>query len=830
MNRIQESLSKIFQENRIVLWFDEKQKMREEYNSIDLENVKKLIIEQNEFEVKYRLLKGEPDQKFLLYFAEGQPRYEDNWLLDIQLANYVFHTDQEALFLQDIGLPYLFKELIEEHIEFFQSKERRVKLKELLSEDDEHKAIRYKMLAVLFNTDYPNLDAFLQSYASTFNDNSDKVERELLRYNLSGYFWQEVARRFNYRSESPSIYDFLMETFSRNFILTRKGGNESRIFISLWKDSIAFQDAYQSLSKRVAKDLDIENLLNVALLEEIIDDDIFDLVDLKVIHELSSKLEDESINSERLNLVIKKRENKYWFRTHQQFYKCIEHAGAMIGLVRKNKSYSLQSIESGITDYTDKYFLIDFHYRKFLHAYRMISQNRIIGQLHDKIEKVYSNEWLLSLNDSWQRIIDKTDNWPIDSLNFQQKFFKQYVRPFTEKENRLFVIVSDAFRYEAGWELVKDIQSEKRYEGELEHMFTGLPSYTQLGMASMLPHQQLSIAPNSDVVLADGISSQGTAARTKILQEKSGTTAMAILAEDFMKLNSATEGREFVKKYNLIYIYHNQIDKVGDDKTSEDKVFEAVESEINFLKDVLKKIANMNGNNIIITSDHGFIYQNEDLMESDFSTSEIEGEIWKESRRFVVGKNLKGSSNLKKFNGSQIGLTSDVDVLIPKGINRLRIKGAGSRFVHGGSSLQEIVVPVLKVSKKRKDTTKKVEIDIIKSTDKITTNILPVSFLQKELATEKVLPRQIRVFIQAIEDGVQLSDIFTYNFDVEEGSERQREVKHRFQLSSMASGKYRNQRVRLLLEEPVEGTTRWKMYEEHFYTLNISFTNDFDDF
>ena len=47
---------------------------------------------------------------------------------------------------------------------------------------------------------------------------------------------------------------------------------------------------------------------------------------------------------------------------------------------------------------------------------------------------------------------------------------------------------------------------------------------------------------------------------------------------------------------------------------------------------------------------------------------------------------------------------------------------------------------------------------------------------------------------------------------------------------SKASGKYKNQRVKLVLEEPVEGTTKWKEYKDYFYTLNISFTNDFDDF
>ncbi len=386
-------------------------------------------------------------------------------------------------------------------------------------------------------------------------------------------------------------------------------------------------------------------------------------------------------------------------------------------------------------------------------------------------------------------------------------------------------------RYECGAELTKRLQSENRYEATMNHMISSLPSYTQLGMASLLPHKVLSIQENSDIVFADGISSSGTQGRTKILETNSGVRATAIKAEDFMKMNSAKErGSDgFVQSYDLIYIYHNRIDKTGDDKTTEEKVFEAVDDELQFLMEMVKKIAAMNGNNMFVTADHGFIYQHNELEDSDFSVSNHTGTIWKENRRFVIGTDITNDNATKTFKGQDLGIQSNIDVLIPKSINRLRVKGAGSRFIHGGASLQEIVIPLIKISKTRQNTTSQVDIDIIKSTDRITTNILAVSFIQTNSASEQVLPRTIRAVIRA-EDGEDLSDQFKYIFDIEEGSERQREVKHRFQLSSKASGKYKNQRVKLILEEPVDGTTKWKHYQDYYYTLNISFTNDFDDF
>jgi hypothetical protein len=237
----------------------------------------------------------------------------------------------------------------------------------------------------------------------------------------------------------------------------------------------------------------------------------------------------------------------------------------------------------------------------------------------------------------------------------------------------------------------------------------------------------------------------------------------------------------------------------------------------------------MNGSNILITADHGFIYQHHTLDDSEYSSSEFDGEIWKENRRFVIGRNLNHDQAVKKFTGEQLNLNSDLEVLIPKSINRIRIKGSGAKFVHGGTTLQEIVTPLIKVTKKREDTNRQVEIDIIQSTDRITTNILTVSFLQQDLISEQVQPRTIRTGLYAADDEL-LSDQFKYTFDFAEGTERQREVKHAFHLGAKASGKYKNQRIKLVLEEPIEGTSKWKTYKEYNFSLNISFTSDFDEF
>ena len=828
MSSIHDNIDNAFLQHRILFWYDEGEKLKNEFESYHKDDVEKIVVRNNQFFVKHRLL-SEQSQRFLLYFDMAEPDYEENWLLDMQLAHQVLSSDIESMYLQDLGLEYHFKPLIKEYFAFFENKNRRYKLKEQLATDDNDRDIVYKMWGVVFDVDYINLETFIQAYAQAFYDESSRIETDLLRYNLHSLFWKEVGAKFNYKSDKPTIYDFLLTVFKRNFgtLKEKTSIGDSRFFIGFWKDSITYREAFIALSERIAEDLSISDELNEMNYEDILEDDLYKAIDFKIIHSIVNELVYENIAFSKVQDVVKERENKYWFNELKECYAALYHASSMLDNIRLHQDVRFATIEEGATEYVNQLYSIDYSYRKFIVNYRKTPYQKVLNELYKKVQKVYVNDWLLRFNDNWQQTLDSTKEWVLNSKSNQSKFFKKHVKPVIDKKQRLFVIISDALRYENGWELWSEIQSKKRYEATIDYMISNLPSYTQLGMANLLPHEQLSIVANDSSIMVDGMSSVGVQGRRKILEVNSGVRADAITAENFMAMNASTEGREYVKAYDLIYIYHNHIDHIGDDKTSEAKVFDAVETELEFLDNLLRHIANMNGNNMIITSDHGYIYQNEVLAESDFSDAEIEGDVWKENRRFVLGQNLSGNKAVRKLSGDAVGLNSDLDILIPKGINRLRIKGAGSRYVHGGATLQEVIVPLLTISKKRKDTTEEVEIDIIQSSDQITTNVLTVTFIQKELITDKILPRTIRAYIQA-DDGVRLSDTFNYTFDIAEGSERERSVRKTFQLSAAASGKYKGQRVKLIIEQPIPNSTRWKVYAEHGYTLKISFINDFD--
>jgi uncharacterized protein (TIGR02687 family) len=401
------------------------------------------------------------------------------------------------------------------------------------------------------------------------------------------------------------------------------------------------------------------------------------------------------------------------------------------------------------------------------------------------------------------------------------------VKPFLNDGKKVYVVISDALRYEIGEELASAINHEDRYDASVEANCAMLPSYTQLGMAALLPHQSLALAGDSSgMVFVDQQNSSGTANREKILQ-KVRTDATAIQAEDFLSL-SADNTRSFVKENSVVYIYHNRIDATGDKKDTEERVFEAAEETIKELVQIIKKLNAGNATNMIITADHGFIYQNSAVDESDFSTIQPKGdEIFYLNRRFVIGKGLAASDGLRKFTTQELGLIGEVEVQIPNTTSRLRLSGSGSRYVHGGATLQEVVIPVILVNKKRERNLANVEVNVIQNATKIiTTSQFSVTLYQVEPINDKLQSRQIRVAVYDRENHC-ISDQQEILFDSISENSHDREHKIRILLTREAD-RVENQDVFLKLEEKIPNTEHYREYQKVTYTIRRTFTPDFD--
>jgi uncharacterized protein (TIGR02687 family) len=829
MDKIAQAITRLFEKHRIVFWYDKKQELRDEYESLLLPGVEMIELHNNEFNVKHLILREKPNQKFLLYHAGQQPDDLNNWLLDVLLAQGLFSADQVSLWMNELELSPSMWDLVQEHLEFFKNESRRISFKSRMSADDNHNMIRTKMLAVCVNTDVENrvesvLEILLVELAEDKHEKFDLIQR----CNLDTFLWSRLEAQFGYKSKSASVRDFAIGLFKSCYAqsLEEKSvfSQDALVFLKRWRDSIRYQTAFEKLSEECVEILGIKNDLENRDFRKLMDVDFFKLIDVKILDSLAAQIFNRTISAGDCAAFIWSRRNTHWYKHFADTYEALHYASQFINEVHSS-DLRMDSLSDGIRKYQNTWYRLDQYYRKFIIHIRA-SKQPLLEKLIEQIDNLYSNNYLLTVNDNWQRFVDSAEIWSAAPVVSQADFFDRHIREYLGTKNKVAVIISDALRYEIGEELARVIQEEDRYTAELEPMLTTLPSYTQLGMAALLPHTEITVLKDGTAQV-DGQSATGTENRGKILRGTFKDGAAAITSSDLLNM-SRDDSREFAKANQVIYVYHNQIDAIGDDKKNEERVFEASQSALGEIVDILKKLAGANLTNIIITSDHGFIYQNQSLAESDFAAKDVEGkQVDVRNRRFVIGNELKPNDSMKSFKASELGLTGDFQVMIPKSINRLRQQGSGSRYVHGGASLQEVIIPLIKVNKKRTSDISLVEVAIVTSSSAvITAGQISVAFYQTEPISGKLLPRQLRAGIYS-QDGTPLSDIHILNFDLTSENPREREVRKQFVLSRKADDA-NNQTVYLKLEEPDPGTSYFKEYKTQSYQLRRSFTTDFD--
>ena len=830
MTKIAEALKTVFKKHRIVFWYDSKKELREDYEKLNVSDIEKIELKNNEFRVKRRILREEPDKKFLLYQEGEAPSDLDNWLLDVQLASEEFRTDQSAIWLNELGLGIEFTDIVNAHTVFFNVAKRRENLKKLLSTDDTQNAVRTKMLGVCASSD-PRIDNILENLLTESAVDKDEKLKLIENCGLESFLWSRLEISYGYTSDSPGLRDFIIQLFKSCYDMSL--GNDSQlnpdalVFLKRWKDSVKHQKAFESLSKECSDILAIEKDLqkrDISALEEI---DCFELVDRKILSDLVKNVVGQTISAGDRESLIRQRKVSHWYKRYEDLYQAIDYGARFIKLLEE-ADLNIESMDDGLTKYTKYWYLVDQLYRKYIYHTKKSGQVSMLKTLSDKVENLYSNNYLLTINNNWQKQVDDCNSWGKTNIEFQRHFFKRNVLPFLSDKKKVFVIISDALRYEIGHELHSRIRQEDRFDAEITPMLSTLPSFTQLGMASLLPNKEILFSDDhSTTVFVDGKSTQGTENRSKILQDAVKGAAKAMRADELMGMNK-TECRELFKEHDVVYVYHNQIDATGDKKESEGRVFDAVEDTLEELIKIIKKLVAANATNLLVTSDHGFIYQDRILEDSDFLGADITGiDALHRDRRFLLGKGLPQNTGMKSFTAKEAGIEGDMEIQIPKSINRLRLKGSGSRFVHGGASLQEVVIPVIKIHKKRQSDVSKVGIDILGgSTSFITTGQFSVTFYQAQQVTDKVQSRTLRAGIYS-KDNELISDSHNLNFEFVSGNPRERELKIRFVLTKKADD-LNEQEVYLRIEEQEPGTAYYKEYKSTRYVIRRSFTSDFD--
>ena len=241
-------------------------------------------------------------------------------------------------------------------------------------------------------------------------------------------------------------------------------------------------------------------------------------------------------------------------------------------------------------------------------------------------------------------------------------------------------------------------------------------------MAALLPHKSLTMTDDYQV-LVDDVLCDSLAGREKVLQ--SYVPGSVCVQFDDMKALKKMELREIITGKQVVYIYHNQIDARGDKLNTENEVFSACQEAIQEIIDLIHRIAvGANTIHFIVTADHGFIYKRDKVTES----GKIGGVSDKGAfvnRRFIVSSAPVADNGIANMSMGTVLRNNDPKVVsFPVSSNVFKVAGGGQNYVHGGSSPQEMLVPVIDIRmEKGHIETKNAEIALVSMVQKITNKI-----------------------------------------------------------------------------------------------------------
>ena len=877
---IVDALSRLYDQEgvRIVFWHDPEGQFADfvagRMLPIELGTTAVTVVDltppRSDLALKLRIEREEPNTKFLLYAPFEEPEYENDWLLDIRLAAIPFRADRASIHLQDLGLASLdLREHLDARRKFLDAKERLDKLRKLVEPRDDATALDLKMMAVTLKAEQPEYFVLLRTLFNGFLEGTEDKHpdldappplwRDLTKYNLADTFWAQMKGLFGYQDATPTLKKLLVRllvTDLRHGLsgepppalvglgLPRDKAPNVVACLAQWRDNSRHSDGYDALSQVVGEELKLEGHLAEFPTAALIDVMTFQIVERCIVRRLRDRVlavQNED-HVQEVRAIALRRQAGHW-ATRQvspselvprdvwsALYDAMVAAAELFALKVQAQAmgFGTDSPAALYQAYGQELFRFDQVYRHFHEGADQVRKQGwdILKAMQDQVEAVYLNDYLKPLAMAWDGWLEGADSllstWRLPDVLGQTQFWDEHVAPRMDGRSRTFVIISDAFRYEAAQELASELKGRYRMEADLSSCLGALPSITSLGMASLLPHKTLAIGGDGNP-LADGLPTGSLEQRGKVLQASSG---IACKAEDLMAMKK-DDGRAFVEGAKVVYVYHNLVDATGDKADSEEDTFQAVRESIGYLGRLVSHIFNnLNGNHVLITADHGFLFTVSDPGETE--KSKLGGEIAgafpnKAKKRYVMGQGLPASE--VAFHGKVAHLGGDAEFLVPKGIQRFHLVG-GARFFHGGASLQEVVVPVITVRHKKggaasKTQTRHVQVHVLGSSHKITAARHRFELIQTDPVSERVKAITLKIAIYEAGETTPLSNVQNLTFDSDSDNLDQRKKQVLLTISHAAYNKQANYRLVLLdADSGIE-------HESIPVTIERAFTDDF---
>lgn len=714
---------------KLVFWYDDKGDFAEDIDSIELENAKVCkLTRDNQFYTKYFLEKEDTTTNYLIYAPFPKPPVTENHLEDTMLYSKRFYADRASLLSVDLGIEEKYKPIIEKHIKFFGHKDRLKRFYDLETTNFNEENILTGIMSAVCRTRTNSFDEVIRVLIAEDSLTDNKYLAEFAKYDIEGEFWKLCEQQFGFSMDTPNLEKLVITMFvtyadrhidaempkSWKKFISYKPGNIIA-FLDNLMNNILYREKYDELSQYVADCLNASEELSKYEVETLVDCDSFACVDVLMIRWIVGRLHAEDclakMDGHSIYDLCDIRAKMHFGSKFAFIYEMLDSAYWIVNNAQYEAPNGFQKI---IDAYVSSDCLIDKHYRVFYLNYDKLENTSEFEELRDLVENIYTNEYLGKLLPKWNEGLLEED--ALTRVPLQRNFFNKFVK---SANVRTVVIISDAMRYEVGRQLYEKMLDNPKCSAKLQTMLSVLPSYTRFGMEALLPHKTLELTDDFREVV-DGRHAIDLAARQAVLQSYE-PESKCVQFDDIKNLK----------------------------EHEEDAVFEACEKAVDEIAKLIQRISTSgNTYRFIVTADHGFIYKRDKVTASDKigGMSDANRLV---KRRYIVSKEPiieQGVCNIGL--GYMLGNDDNKIISYSCSTNVFAVPGgAGLNYVHGGSSPQEMLVPVLDIKMdKGAVATRPAQIMLVSLVQKITNLITCLDFIQSDPVSDVVKKADYKLY------------------------------------------------------------------------------------
>ena len=794
----------------IVVWHDPDAEFAQMLEELELPGVEVMAERENEMFLLKRALNEDLTGRRILLYRPRPRRLEGDWLADVEVRSQQFSADYVSIQLRELSAPDTreMRDALRAHRALLAKKRSLAKVRELRASYETPQQLELSIMALALDATEATPVAVAQRYLEAVRaDGADAALERLQGAGVRDSFTKAFAAwtGFSASDQSLATAHVLLSALSRAGLAGALQGLEGRMsrehgafcheVFERWLaagDADALRDACEEVEAQVRLEQRLSPAKAVTL-QELSLADVFPCVDAALLRRLLPMVATPERAEEAVQMANRRR-GLAWYGGFACYYRGVV-AIARMRLFHRDHADGMGALpaERVWNAYAGEWHRFDRWYRDLheaLSAAIMDGSYALDEDLRaacESVERLYKGWFLPEVNNRWATAAagELAAQGYVSGVPRQLDFYMDKVDSVAQGKKRAWVIVSDALRYEVATELAERLERETKGSCELTSMQAALPSVTRCGMAALLPHGSYGLERAGEGgfrVLVDGAETPTCAARQQAIR-RSHPTGVAVQYDTLVSEMGRKERLELVGDADVVYVYHNVIDALGDKPGTERKVFQGCHDAIDELAVTVRTIVrDFRASDVIVTADHGFLYTEEPLGEAEHaSISDVSGEVVEYGRRYVVAAEGATSEFLAP---ARLPGTQGLMGLFPRECVRIRKPGGGENYVHGGISLEEMCVPVLHFRNHRRGSasyrdTECAAIQAVLASNVVSNTLFNLDFLQTEPVGGKVVPAEYDVYV-ASPSGEPVSDVARVMADMTSDSTTERTIRASF--------------------------------------------------